>query len=375
MIKVLLVSPQDPKRPINLKHLMGGESTYTETLLGYPPGGVEYIHFREALENGLVEYLPIQKLLSFLVKFRILPISAGSQCFSIRGSFDLVHCHGYSVKISGLDIPIVISDSSSNFLYLRDYINWPVWRIKLGYVVRRVMFRWLDTVDADTNLEKAKLLVVFSNFAKKVHLNLGADKRKIRVIYPGVYNKGRGIKVNDGGDINILFVGVWFERKGGRLLIEAYAELSKKYSNLKLTIIGPVPSNIKLSKNIQQVDFVPREKLMREYFPKADVLVLVPLKAEGLGFVVLEAMSFGIPAIVSDIYALSEIVENGKTGFVVTPERADELKNSLEVLINNKSSRIKMGKAAEERYRNNFSVDVMNKKLFKVYQEALGIKG
>ncbi len=372
MIRVLLVSPKDPKNPSGLKYLMGGENTYTKTLLTCPPDGVEFVHFQQALKSGLIEYLPIQKILSLLVKYRLLPTSAGSQCFRVRKGFDIIHCHGYSIKISGLEIPVVISDSSSAFLFLRDYINWPLWRIKLGYMMRRILFNWLGIIDADTNLEKAKSLVVFSNFARKVHISLGAAKRKIKVIYPGVSGQEEREEITDHKSVNILFVGIWFERKGGTLLIDAFEELSKKYSSLKLTIVGPIPGNIKLNKIVKQIDFVPRNKLMREYFPWADIFVLVPLKAEGLGFVVLEAMSFGIPSIVSNIYALAEIVENGKTGFVVKPGSVEDLKNSLEVLINNESLRIKMGKAAKERYEKNFSVAVMNKKLLNVYKDVLG---
>ena len=100
-MRVLLVSPLDPKTPGNLKFLVGGENTYSRNLLDFPPRGVQYIHHEEALKSGKIAYLPINRLLGFLVKFRILPLSAGSKCFSLREKFDLVHCHGYSLKISG----------------------------------------------------------------------------------------------------------------------------------------------------------------------------------------------------------------------------------------------------------------------------------
>ena len=55
-MRVLLVSPLDPKKPDDLKFLMGGENTYSRSLLKNPPPGVEYIHFSKALEKKWIEY-------------------------------------------------------------------------------------------------------------------------------------------------------------------------------------------------------------------------------------------------------------------------------------------------------------------------------
>ncbi len=398
MIRVLFVSPQDPDVPGDLKFLMGGENTYTRTLLANPPKGVIYTHHFDALSKGLVEYTVLQGLLSIFVKFRILPLSSGSQCLKIKGDFDLVHAHGYSVQITGKKLPIVLSDSSSNYLFLRDYMKWPEWRIRIGYFLRRKIFGLLGLMDADTNVEKASKLIVFSKFAKKIHQKLGASKNKIEMIYPGLSTKysKQSDPVSEefyetGSDmINILFVGTWFERKGGALLIEAFKILSEKYSNIRLTIVGQVPSHYSSSEganatesrskrrssrfhsnNIHQYDYVPRERLMRDFFPKADIFVLVPPKVEGYGFAVVEAMSFGIPVVVSNVCALPELVEDGKCGFVVKSGNVDDLYDKLEVLINDSKLRLKIGEQARRRFRQKFSTEIMQKKLVVTYRDAL----
>ncbi|MBI2326781.1 glycosyltransferase family 4 protein [Candidatus Curtissbacteria bacterium] len=433
MLRVLLVSPLDPDIPKNLKFLMGGESTYTKSLLANPPKGVVYTHHLDALRQGQVENLPMQRILSTLVKVKILPTSSGSQCLRINGKFDLVHCHGYSLKIAGAQIPIILSDSSSNYLFLKDYLNWPEWRIKIGYWLRRQLFRKLGVVDCDTNWQLAKKIVVLSKFAERVHRSLGVPAGKLGVVYPGIpiqsshsgvatttresltgnrfYRSLRSLQ-NDKNLVNILFVGIWFVRKGGPLLLEAFKKLSAKYPNVTLTIIGEVPKKYKeepyssnemrsyrkilkpyrsesldsrqvqddrlrrgkfslRSNNIEQYDFVPREKLMREIFPKADIFVLVPPKVEGFGFVVLEAMSFGIPTIVSRVCALPELVLDGKTGFVVEPGNLGELVEKLERLITNRKLRHEMGSEARKRYNIKFSIKVMQKVLREVYEKAI----
>ena len=55
-MRVLLVSPLDPKTPGNLKFLVGGENTYSRNLLDFPPRGVQYIHHEEALKSGKVAW-------------------------------------------------------------------------------------------------------------------------------------------------------------------------------------------------------------------------------------------------------------------------------------------------------------------------------
>jgi glycosyltransferase involved in cell wall biosynthesis len=376
VIKVLLVSPLDPDKPGNLKFLMGGENTYARTLLANPPKGVNYIHHTKALEKGLISYLPIHKMLTYLVKFRILPPSAGTQALLIKSDFDLIHVHAYSIKIASAKkgrkkIPIVMSDSSSNFLFLRDYLHWPSWRINLGLALKRVFFDNLGVIDPDTNFGRASKLVVFSRFAAQVHKNQRIPADKIEVIYPGLpKRKLDGQKRRD--YVNIFFAGVWFERKGGAILLEAFKILSKKFSNIKLTILGPVPKKLKIGGlNIFQKDFVPYPALLKQFYPEADIFVLVPPLAEGYGLVVEEAASFGVPAVVSRVYALPEMVDDGVTGFVVEPKSVKDLVEKLEVLIKDEDVRRRFGRAAQDRFNNEFTIEKSNRKLLKVYQEAL----
>ena len=385
MIRVLLVSPLDPKKPGNLKFLVGGENTFTRTLLANPAKGVVYMHHLEALKKGHIEYLPLQKNLALLVRARVLPLSSGTQCFLIKKHFDLIHCHGYSLKIEGKSLPVILSDSSSNYLFLRDYVNWPEWRIRIGYLLRRWLFGLLGVVDADTNPNGAKKIIVFSKFAHKLHKDLGVPKEKLEVIYAGLphsYSSSEGAYATESRSkkessrqartINILFVGTWFERKGGALLIEAFKILSEKYSNIRLTIVGQVPKNFKVqNKKLKVYDFVPRERLMREFFPRADIFVLAPPKVEGFGFSVLEAISFGIPVVVSNVCALPELVENGKTGFVVKPGSVNDLVEKLEILIKDQTLREKMGDAARKRFLEKFSIEKSNSGLLKIYNNAL----
>lgn len=370
-MKVLLISPIDPEIPSDLKFLMGGENTYTQTLLSHPPDGVEYTHHTKALATGKIKLTYFGKIDSILMTAKVLPPDAGVMSIKLEANFDLIHCHAYNLKIEGKHPPVVLGDSSCNFLYLRDYLGWSPARIGWSYRFRKAFHRMTGVYDQALNLADAPKLIVFSEFAKKVHIEWGVSKEKITVVYPGLAD--RPLVKRDGVKVNILFAGVWFERKGGLVVLEAFRKLVPKYKNLKLTLLGPLPPGvlIKKTENIEQKDFVPYKELLN-YYARADIFVLVPPKAEGYGLVVEEAMSFGIPTVVSDIYALPEMVADGETGFVAKPGSVKDLMEKLETLIKNPALRKKMGEASRKRFLEKFWIEKTNRQLLKVYREATG---
>lgn len=373
MIEVLLVSPKDPKVPSDLKLLVGGENTYTNRLLDFPPENVRYTHHSEALKKGYIEYTFWQKTLSLILGLRILPPDAGYQCFRLKKKFDLIHCHAYSLKLDGeIKPPVVLGDSSCNYLYLSKYLHWPKIQIKISHFIRRQIHRFLDVYDPIWTREKAKFLVVMSDFAKKLHFELN-KVGNIVVIPPGIPDHTKEIKTKYHKDlIQILFVGVWFERKGGLILIKAFRKLIKDIPKtaLKLLLIGQLPRGVDLPAKTEHIEFVPYDVLLNKYI-QSDIFVLVPPEVEGYGLAVEEAMSFGLPIVVSDVCALSERVVDGENGLVIKPGNVNDLTKALEFLVRNTTVRRKMGESSRKKYIKTFSIIPTGKKLAKLYLRSL----
>ncbi len=373
-MKILLVSPTDPPKPGNVQFLMGGEHTYTQTLLSYPPDGVEYVHFLDALAKGDISFGAWSTITRQLQKLRILPLSAGLVDISVKGTFDLIHCHAYALKLSGR-IPVVLSDSSSNEHTLRYYFGWGTLRIRCTYFLQKLLYALMDVCDGETGTGAFRSIIVFSEFAKGLHRTSGLPSAAMRVIHPGVPDPGtvHFLKREKRTTVNILFVGTWFERKGGRLLVDAYRELVRRHAHISLTIIGNIPLSVDLHDvpNVSHKTWVPHDCIVRDYYPHADIFVLVPPKAEGYGFVVVEAMSFGIPVIVTNVCALPELVEHGKSGLVIKPGSLHQLTDALEQLIIDKTLRRTMSKEARKRFLRAFSIRVSQKRLTEVYKDAI----
>jgi len=346
---------------------MGGENTYTRNLLFHPPKGVQYIFYADALEKNYIEYSFLHKLLAFLQKFRILPPGPSLMCFVVNKQFDLIHIHGYNALLSGIKAPVVLSDSSSNYLFLKDYLGWTRKRIDIQYLFKKIIVKFLSIYDQLLNKQGA-LLVVWSEFAKKHHVKYGRKNEAIIVVPPGIPKSPIRKVIHT--SCNILFIGTDFKRKGGELLLKTYRNLKEKYPRTSLTVISDISKNIQLPKDTYHKPYITRDELIKSIYPKADILVLAPPIAEGYGLVVVEAASFGIPSVVTSVYALPEIVEDGKTGFVIGPNNVSALVDALEKLIKNPSLREKMGRSAKKRFIKNYWAEVTNKKLLKVYKEA-----
>ena len=125
-----------------------------------------------------------------------------------------------------------------------------------------------------------------------------------------------------------MYVGRLDEVKNLKFLIECF----NNNPNLKLNIIGEGPQKNTLkkhviSKNIEFVGSVPNKHLSH-FFSNSNYLIL-PSISEPWGLVIEEALYNGVPVIISKNCGSSELVENGKNGFVFDPSKSESLNTIL----------------------------------------------
>jgi glycosyltransferase involved in cell wall biosynthesis len=139
----------------------------------------------------------------------------------------------------------------------------------------------------------------------------------------------------DSGD-RVIYVGRLIRGqtndKGVRFLIEAV-----KGSGVGTIIVGSGPERAALmaqaagSPNISFVGEVPFETVP-DFLLQAFVLVLPSIYGEGLPNVVLEAFSVGLPVIASATGGIPDIIEHGRTGFLVPPGSPRDLRHYIDLL-------------------------------------------
>lgn len=211
-------------------------------------------------------------------------------------------------------------------------------------------------------------------------------EHKLEILYYGMEPPKIKKKKKKTKDITLLFTGRYFFQKGGLHALEVMDRLTKKYKNVKAIFISEAPEDIfkKYSKNkkIKISGLVPFEKIINEIYPQSDIYVY-PGYTDSFGFTFLESQSWGIPVVTVDGYARKEVVENGKTGFVIPRgkkidyNKLDEdiikkLEDKVSLLIENKNLRERMSLAGIKAMKEGkFSIKERNKKLNKIYSEAL----
>jgi glycosyltransferase involved in cell wall biosynthesis len=177
--------------------------------------------------------------------------------------------------------------------------------------------------------ENCKKIVAISNTVKE-HLifEFGPSlRKKISVLYPYMEEqKSRRKKYNK---VRLLFVGLDFERKGGKELLEAMKILGDEYH---LTIIGCTPKTD--LDNVSVLGKIPRSEIYEKHYSDSDIFVF-PTFHESLGVVALEALSFGLPIITTNSYALPEIIIHKKTGYIINhPYERIEKIGKIEIINN-----------------------------------------
>ncbi len=185
----------------------------------------------------------------------------------------------------------------------------------------------------------------------------GVPSAKISPLSPGVnadlYQCDAQIKPQD-GVVRLLFVGGDFQRKGGDLLLRWACE-TRTSTPWELHIVTrdavPATPNVIVHHNITNNS----PELVRLY-QQSDLFVL-PTRADCYSLVAMEAMASGLPVVISRLGGIPEIVEEGKTGFLLEAGDYPALAAHLDRLIAEPGLRARLGAASRQRACTNFNAD------------------
>jgi GalNAc-alpha-(1->4)-GalNAc-alpha-(1->3)-diNAcBac-PP-undecaprenol alpha-1,4-N-acetyl-D-galactosaminyltransferase len=160
----------------------------------------------------------------------------------------------------------------------------------------------------------------------------------------------------------VLTVGRLVREKGYDLLIQAFAQAQKCNPGWQLLILGEGLQRAELEKLAASLGLIGlvhlpgRVKNPYDYYHKADLFVL-PSRYEGLPNALCEAMVHGLPVIATNCSAgVSEVVEDGVNGVLVSPEDIAGLSSALENLMADPERRANLGQQAA-RVRSRFGVE------------------
>ncbi len=104
------------------------------------------------------------------------------------------------------------------------------------------------------------------------------------------------------------------------------------------------------------------------YLKAFDIITLSSI-TEGLPYVLLESGYAARPIVASNVGGIPEIIENDKTGILVSPRNSEEIKSSIEYLIKNPRNATFFGNALRDKISKDFTQKMMLEKTFTLYRK------
>jgi glycosyltransferase involved in cell wall biosynthesis len=286
-------------------------------------------------------------------------------------SGDVIHLHtpnpaaAFAYVVSGCRIPLVITHHSDT----------------LG----RAHVRWLSDPFVQKAMRRAARIIVTSKRYADTSAELAGHREKIEVVPLGIdagrFDRGpdeTGRQIRDRyGPGLVLGIGRMVPFKGFEVLVRAM-----QYVRGQLILLGDGPLRVRLedvarSCGVADRVFFPGKidnSEIGSYLSAADVLAMPSLtRAESFGIVQLEAMAAGVPVVNTNIESgTTEVSPNGLTGLTVPPGEVAPLADALNTLLADGELRRRMGRAAQERVRQEYTIEQMGARTLSVYAQVLG---
>jgi colanic acid/amylovoran biosynthesis glycosyltransferase len=235
--------------------------------------------------------------------------------------------------------------------------------------------------------EVGDLFLAISETWKKKLITLGCDERKILVHRMGVDLEKFNFcdrHLIEGQTIKILTVARLIEKKGVEYGIRAVAKALEEGRNVEYNIVGDGELREELEQLIRELNVRDRIKLLGakeqqgviNLMEESDLLLAPSVTAkngdsEGIPVVLMEALAMGLPVISTLHSGIPELVEDGKTGFLVPERDADALAEKLVFVIDNQNIWRSITENGRKFVEQNYEINKLNDRLIEIYQQVL----
>ena len=236
-------------------------------------------------------------------------------------------------------------------------------------------------------MRAAERVIVGSEFARRqacTELGVPAEKFAVvpygvdRALTPGPKPEALARRLSVSGASVALYLGSLEPRKNLGFLLDVWQEVARARPDARLVVAGGGPlldelrgraRALALEASVVFAGHVPAaEKL--DYYRLADVFVF-PSSLEGFGLAVAEAMSCGLPVMISDRGSLPELIVPAAGGLLADPADREAFVRGILTLLGDAAIRRRFGTANRERVERLFRWDVCAAATARVYEDVL----
>lgn len=201
---------------------------------------------------------------------------------------------------------------------------------------------------------------------------------QLHIIHCGVDPALFNLVSHDEPGKQLLYAGRLATVKGLPILFESLAALKPSHPDILLTVVGDGPDRSKLEHMTTQLGLDENVKFVgyqsqadvRKHMQQTHVFVL-PSFAEGVPVSLMEAMAAGIPVVTTQIAGVSELVEEGISGYLVPPGDVISLTDRIKTLLIDNQLRARLGAAGRAKVEKDFNIHHEVGRLHRVITAAL----
>lgn len=198
--------------------------------------------------------------------------------------------------------------------------------------------------------------------AKETYSLYGIDKKKIHVIHNAISCSNSYQKRKKRSVVEILTIGRFVKEKDYLTSLQSIKTLISKNQNIHYTIVGYGEREKEIKEYIQKlvigsyvtIHINPED--VNPLYKNADLFLLTSLN-EGMPNTVMEAMSFSLPIVATDVGDVKYLVINDENGYLCRKRDVGQIVKKMNLLINSHALRLKFGKKSFELVNSNFNLE------------------
>lgn len=294
-----------------------------------------------------------------------------------RRNFSLIHAHFGTSGVRALPyalrhrLPLITSFHGKDFAILFGGLSGLPWH-------------WHYRAYGKRLLERCTLLLAASGALRNALVKEGCREEKIELFQLGIdltkFSRKRKLEKR----LHVVMVGRLVEKKGFKYALRAIGELGALRSQIRVTVIGSGPRNRELQRLTSQLGLTNivtflgalQHASVAEVISDADI-IMAPSVTTRLGdqdsgiIAVKEAAASAVPCIGTLHGGLPEIVEHGRTGFLVNERDVAGLCRHLRELLASRDLRDAMGEAARRKMLAEYDIRTANDRLEAIYDRVI----
>ena len=332
---------------------------------------MEGVFYQEILERDIDTVLLRQRN-----RFDMSVLSEIERMVEEEG-FDIIHCHGARANFiiskikRRVSVPVITTMHSD---YLLDF----------DVFYKKIIFTGLNMYA----LKKMDYYIAVSTSFKKMLSMRGFNPNDVYTVYNGMnfsepisYDEKEDFYKRIGytpeeGEVLVGIIGRHDHVKGHDIFMRGCAMAAKKHKNVKFLLAGGREGEAALRKIAKQEGVEDRFifcgfiKDIYSFINAIDINTITS-RSESFPYVMLEGARLKKPLVASDVGGISDLVEDGQTGFLFKAEDVEGFCEKLCRLIEDEKLRLKMGEALFDRATGVFSSENLASEHMKIYESVL----